>query len=222
MAGGAARAERGQRQSLRPRRPDRPRRVQQSDHPHRVERRAHRRAGRGSRGEKRLPACREVTALPPWASTAPAAALPSTQGSSFNSDHSGEGGIAAVSLQWLLFDIGERTAVLDARQAERRWKCPTSPCTAAHQQLIYAVSLAFYTHAAAQARVATATPIVRRRPGRCRRPPEDRYKRGVGTVIEVAQARQADRPGEAGAGAGEWRRPGRSISPCSTPWESRP
>ena len=112
----------------------------------------------------------------------------STQGSSFNSDHSGEGVISAVSLQWLLFDFGERTAVLDA--AKQASVMSNIAYTAAHQQLIYAVAQAFYANAAAQARVATATQSFADTQA-VQAAAEDRYKRGVGTVVEVAQARQA-------------------------------
>jgi outer membrane protein len=110
------------------------------------------------------------------------------QGSSFNNDHSGEGVISAVSLQWLLFDFGERTAVVDA--AEQASVMSNIAFTAAHQELIYAVAQAFYANAAAEARVATATQSFADAQA-VQAAAEDRYKRGVGTVIEVAQARQA-------------------------------
>ena len=62
--------------------------------------------------------------------------------------------------------------------------------TAAHQQLIYDVALAFYAHAAAQARLATATQSLTNAKA-VQAAAEDRYKHEIGTVIEVAQARQA-------------------------------
>jgi outer membrane protein len=62
--------------------------------------------------------------------------------------------------------------------------------TAAHQQLIYSVALAFYSHAAAQARLATATQSLKNAK-EIQAAAEDRYKHDVGTVTEVAQARQS-------------------------------
>jgi outer membrane protein len=111
----------------------------------------------------------------------------SAQGLSLNNG-SGEGVISAVSLQWLLFDFGERTAVVDA--AKQASVMSNIAFTAAHQQLIYAVTQAFYADAAAQARVATATQSFADAQA-VQAAAEDRYKRGVGTVVEVAQARQA-------------------------------
>ncbi len=61
--------------------------------------------------------------------------------------------------------------------------------TAAHQQLIYGVSLAFYSHAAAQARLNTATRSLKNAQD-VQAAAEDRYQHDVGTVTEVAQARQ--------------------------------
>jgi outer membrane protein len=111
----------------------------------------------------------------------------SFQGSNFNNNQSGEGVISAVSLQWLLFDFGERTAILDA--AKEASMMSNIAFTAAHQQLIYAVAQAFYVNSAAQARVATATQSFADAQA-VQASAEDRYKRGVGTVVEVAQARQ--------------------------------
>ena len=112
----------------------------------------------------------------------------SALGSSANGDNSGEGVISAVSLQWLLFDFGERTAVVDA--AKQASVMSNIAFTAAHQELIYAIAQAFYANAAAQARVATATQSFADAQA-VQAAAEDRYKHGVGTVIEVAQARQA-------------------------------
>ena len=62
--------------------------------------------------------------------------------------------------------------------------------TAAHQQLIYNVALSFYAHAAARARLATATQSLSNARA-VQAAGEDRYQRESGTAIEVAQARQA-------------------------------
>ncbi len=65
-----------------------------------------------------------------------------------------EGVISALSIQWLLFDFGERTAVINA--AKQTSVIANIGFTAAHQQVIYAVSLAYYAESAARARVETA------------------------------------------------------------------
>ena len=61
--------------------------------------------------------------------------------------------------------------------------------TAVHQQLIYSVALAFYNHASAQARLATATQSLKNAQD-VQAAVEDRYQHGFGTVTEVAQGRQ--------------------------------
>jgi outer membrane protein len=63
------------------------------------------------------------------------------------------GTISLVSFEWLLFDFGERAALVEA--ANQASVISNIGFTAAHQQLIYDVSLAFYANAAARARVAT-------------------------------------------------------------------
>ena len=112
----------------------------------------------------------------------------SAQGASLNNNGSANGTVSAVSLQWLLFDFGERAAVVDA--AKQASAVSNIAFNAAHQQVIYNVTLAFYAHAAALARVATATQSLSNAQA-VQGAAEDRYKHGVGTVIEVAQARQS-------------------------------
>ena len=98
------------------------------------------------------------------------------------------GSISAISLKWLLFDFGGRAAVLDmAKQAS---VISNIGFTAAHQNLIYRVSLAFYADGAARARQATAGQALD--DARAVQAAADaRYAHGEGTVVEVAQARQA-------------------------------
>ncbi len=98
---------------------------------------------------------------------------------------SATGTVAAVSLQWLLFDFGARAAVVD--MATQASVASNIAFTAAHQQVIYAVSQAFYALAAAQARVATAEQSFEDSQA-IQAAAEARYGRGVGTVIEVDQA----------------------------------
>jgi outer membrane protein TolC len=106
----------------------------------------------------------------------------------FKLNSSATGTISAVSLQWLLFDFGERSAIIDA--AKQASVIANIAFTAAHQQLIYNVALAFYVHAAARARLATATQSLANAKA-VQAAAEDRYNREIGTEIEVAQARQA-------------------------------
>jgi outer membrane protein len=107
-----------------------------------------------------------------------------TQGSLNGSLH---GSISAISVQWLLFDFGERDAAVSV--AEQVSVIANIGFTATHQQLIYRVALAYYTHIAAQARVGTAEKALRNAK-EVQAAAESRYAQGVGTIVEVAQARQ--------------------------------
>jgi outer membrane protein len=99
-----------------------------------------------------------------------------------------QGSLSVLSIQWLLFDFGEREALLDvAKQAS---SISNIAFTAAHQQVIYNVSLAFYANAAARARLGSAAKSLSDA-AVVQAAAEDRYKRGIGTVVEVAQTRQA-------------------------------
>jgi outer membrane protein len=99
-----------------------------------------------------------------------------------------QGRISALSLQWLLFDFGERASLLEA--AQQVSVISNIAFTAAHQQVIYNVSLAFYAHAAARARLASAAKSLRDAQD-VQAAAEDRYKRDIGTVVDVAQTQQA-------------------------------
>jgi outer membrane protein len=108
-------------------------------------------------------------------------------GTGFSSNSSLNGTVSALSMQWLLFDFGQRAAIEDA--AKQASVISNIAFTAAHQQLIYGVALAFYAHAAAQARLATATQSLKNA-HIVQAAAEDRYEHGFGTVTEVAQGRQ--------------------------------
>jgi outer membrane protein len=99
-----------------------------------------------------------------------------------------QGNIEVISIQWLLFDFGERAALVDA--AKQGSVISNIAFTAAHQQVIYNVSLAFYANAAARARFASAGESLRDAE-EVESAAQSRYKQGIGTVVEVAQARQA-------------------------------
>jgi len=112
----------------------------------------------------------------------------SSLGTSVTNDVTGKGNIEVLSVQWLLFDFGERAALVDV--AKQGSVISNIAFTFAHQQVIYNVSLAFYANAAAQAHLATAAKSLRDA-AEVQDAAEDRYKRGVGTVVEVAQTKQA-------------------------------
>ena len=112
----------------------------------------------------------------------------SSLGTSVSDNVTGKGNIEVLSAQWLLFDFGERAALVDV--AKEGSVISDIAFTFAHQQVIYNVSLAFYANAAAQAHLATAAKSLRDAV-EVQAAAEDRYKRGVGTVVEVAQTKQA-------------------------------
>jgi outer membrane protein len=111
-----------------------------------------------------------------------------TLGGNASNDVTGEGNVEVLSIQWLLFDFGERTALVEV--AQQGSAISNIAFTAAHQQVIYNVSLAFYANAAARAHLATAMESLTNAE-EVQAAAEDRYKRGIGTVVEVAQAKQA-------------------------------
>jgi len=112
----------------------------------------------------------------------------SALGAKVTNDVTGQGNIEVLSVQWLLFDFGERAALVDV--AKQGSVISNIAFTFAHQQVIYNVSLAFYANAAARARLTTTMKSLRDAED-VQAAAEDRYKRGVGTVVEVAQTKQA-------------------------------
>jgi outer membrane protein len=98
------------------------------------------------------------------------------------------GAIPSVFFEWLLFDFGERDAIVKA--ADQVSVASNIGFTGAHQKLIYDVSLAFYAYAATRARERSAIHSLKNAES-VEAAAEDRMKRGIGTVVEVSQARQA-------------------------------
>ena len=113
-----------------------------------------------------------------------------------SNDTSAHGSISALSVQWLLFDFGERQATVAA--ARQGSTIANIAFTATHQQVIYKVSLAYYAHAAAQARVNTANKALENA-RQVQAAAESRNAQGIGTTIDVAQARQATAQAELAA-----------------------
>jgi outer membrane protein len=111
----------------------------------------------------------------------------SALGVSVNQSNSLTGNVAVLSVEWLLFDFGERDALVNA--ADQGTVIANIAFTDAHQKLIHTVSLAFYTYSAACARAESAQASLKDAQD-IQVATESRKKHGVGTVIEVAQARQ--------------------------------
>ena len=112
----------------------------------------------------------------------------STLGIGVDNNVSGSGAVAALALQWLLFDFGERDAVVEA--TEQLSSASNIAFTFAHQRVIHEVTLAFYAHAAARTHVDNAEKALANA-REIEAAAQERYQRGVGTVLDVAQTHQA-------------------------------
>lgn len=97
------------------------------------------------------------------------------------------GTVSVLSLQWLLFDFGGRHARVDA--ATQLSVAANVAFTAVHQRVIHDVSIAYYAYEAAHERAQTAQQSLDNADG-ILAAARARYKQGVGTVVEVAQATQ--------------------------------
>ncbi len=111
----------------------------------------------------------------------------SAYGLSLGQDNRLSGGVGVLSLDWLLFDFGQRKALVDA--ADQATVIADIAFTGAHQKLIHDISLAFYAYSAVRAR-ADGTVKSLKDAQDILTAAESRKKHGVGTVIEIAQARQ--------------------------------
>lgn len=100
---------------------------------------------------------------------------------------SGHGETSVLALNWLLFDFGGRAARVEA--ASQGSVIANIGFTAVHQQVIFDVSVAFYSYQAARARIDTTRQGLDNAEA-ILVAAQSRYKHGVGTVIEVAQANQ--------------------------------
>ncbi|EHP39790.1 outer membrane efflux protein [Cupriavidus basilensis OR16] len=97
------------------------------------------------------------------------------------------GAVSVLSLQWLLFDFGERAGLVDA--AEQASIAVNIAFTAVHQRIVHDVSVAFYRYQAARSRGGTVQQAMTNADA-VLAAAKARYQRGVGTVVEVAQATQ--------------------------------
>jgi outer membrane protein TolC len=103
------------------------------------------------------------------------------------SDSNAHGTIAVLGLQWLLFDFGGRRARVDA--AKEVSVAANIAFTAAHQQVIHDVSVAYYAYQATRSRARMARQALDNADG-ILAAARSRLTQGIGTVIEVAQAKQ--------------------------------
>jgi outer membrane protein len=97
------------------------------------------------------------------------------------------GTVSVLALQWLLFDFGGRKAHVEA--ATQLSVAANVAFTSVHQHVIHAVSVAYYTYEAANAREHTAQQALQNADG-ILDAARARLAHGVGTVVEVAQATQ--------------------------------
>ena len=132
-----------------------------------------------------------VAALGGWqGQTLPTA---SAAGVSVSNRSTGNGTVSTASMQWLLFDFGQREALEEV--AEQGSILSNIAFTAMHQQVIYDVTLAWHAYQAARARQMVATQAL----DNARRiavAASDRLAHQEGTVGTQAQARLAVAQGE--------------------------
>src|SRR5215471_18298857 len=98
------------------------------------------------------------------------------------------GTVSAVSMEWLLFDFGGRSHIVDASQ--KLAKVSSIAFTGEHQVVIHEVCVAYYAYNAARQRHQTDEASLKNAHG-IETAAENRYHDGVGTVLETTQAHQA-------------------------------
>lgn len=103
------------------------------------------------------------------------------------SSQAGSGEVQTLGLQWLLFDFGNREAVISA--AQQRQIASNILFNGTHQKLIYDVTIAFYRHAAVLARLALERDALTNA-HKVETASEERHLHAQGTVQDVAQSRQ--------------------------------
>jgi outer membrane protein len=96
------------------------------------------------------------------------------------------GSAETISLEWLLFDFGGRKNIIE--EARKLSNVSTIGFTGAHQQVIYTVSIAYYTYIAAKQRHRTSLETLANAKD-VEAAAEARYIHGEGTVIETAHTR---------------------------------
>lgn len=102
-------------------------------------------------------------------------------------DNSSSGAVAAVTANWLIFDFGENAA--RRRVASELQRISGFAFNRLHQQLVYDVAFAFHSRNAALQKQLYAAQAIKNA-SLLLQAAEKRRKAGVGTKVEVAQARQ--------------------------------
>jgi len=92
-----------------------------------------------------------------------------------------------VTLQWLLFDFGQRRALRDA--ARHNSAAANVLFNGAHQKIIFDVTRAYFLYGAARSRVRIATQTLGNGQA-IEAAAVDRMEKGLGNTVEVAQAKQ--------------------------------
>ncbi|MFG1477661.1 TolC family protein [Xanthobacter sp. V4C-4] len=116
-----------------------------------------------------------------------AASLPVAVGSVNQATTSIDGISPQIALQWLVFDFGQRNALADA--ARHNATAANVLFNGAHQKIIFDVTRTYFVHGAARSRVALAEQNLANS-RRIEDAAQERMGRGLGTTVEVAQARQ--------------------------------
>ncbi|WP_334175197.1 TolC family protein [Pseudoxanthobacter sp.] len=113
--------------------------------------------------------------------------LPTLLGGERYFNTTAEGVSPNLALQWLVFDFGERSAVVDA--ARQNSLAANVLFNASHQKLIFDVTRSYYACGAAEARLRIALQALSNSMA-IRTAAEKRAAGGLATSVEVAQARQ--------------------------------
>ncbi|MCF3936673.1 TolC family protein [Acuticoccus sp. M5D2P5] len=95
--------------------------------------------------------------------------------------------VPALALEWLIFDFGQRRAARDV--ANHNAFAANIEFNGMHQQVIYDVAIAYYRYGAAESRLKAARQTLANS-RRIADAADARMARGLGTSVEVAQARQ--------------------------------
>jgi outer membrane protein TolC len=97
------------------------------------------------------------------------------------------GSVSSVTLAWLLFDFGARRHAVDA--AQKVSLASNILFTGVHQKIIHDVCVAYYLYLAASRNTVTAAKALQNTQ-EIQKAAEERYRGGIGTVLESTQTRQ--------------------------------
>ncbi|MCX5495722.1 TolC family protein [Kaistia dalseonensis] len=115
------------------------------------------------------------------------APLPAPIGTQRYFETTASGVTSTVALQWLVFDFGQRAAVVDA--AKQAAIAANVLFNGEHQKLIFDVTNAYYVYGASVTRAKIAQQTLKNSKA-IQSATEDRLSRGLATSVETAQARQ--------------------------------